>query len=260
MNMFLFAIQHDWFVLLPIVLCSIWVLGVTLERYQVYQRNKRDIVGFIQRLQRELQRDNLQGAEVLSSQLGGILGEVAEEGLRILGENRHGFNRSFDITVNLALRRLEKYLDTLGTVATIAPYLGLFGTVVRILFTFGEMAKGGGQQAATDIMFGIGSALIATAAGLLIAIGSVVLNNQFRAVVSKYEDDFQLLKLLFLSVIDRQNTQASFSTPQNTTGMPPQHQSAYHAPAMPSSPPVHASSYVPMASMAPGQTNFPNLG
>ncbi|MFM7468204.1 MAG: MotA/TolQ/ExbB proton channel family protein [Vampirovibrionales bacterium] len=254
MNMFLFAIQHDWFVLLPIVLCLIWVVGVTLERYQVYQKNKRDIVTFIQRLQRELQRENLQGAEALSSQLGGILGEVAEEGLRILAENRHGFNRSFDITVNLALRRLEKYLDTLGTVATIAPYLGLFGTVVRILFTFGEMAKGGGQQAATEIMFGIGSALIATAAGLLIAITAVVLNNQFRGVVSKYEDDFQLLKLLFLSVIDRQSAMpvAAVAPPQTYV---PHAQGAIQHPSQVSQ---TYPSYAPVS--APAQSNFPNLG
>lgn len=204
MNMFLFAIQHDWFVLLPIVVCSIWVVGVALDRMRVYQKNKRDVVGFIQRLQRELLRDNLQGAELLSTQLGGIIGEVAEEGVRILTENREGFQRSFDITLTLATRRLEKYLDTLGTVATIAPYLGLFGTVVRILFTFGELARAGGNAGgAPQIMFGIGSALIATAAGLLIAIAAVVLNNSFRSVVAKYEDDFQLLKLLFLSVIDR---------------------------------------------------------
>ena len=90
----------------------------------------------------------------------------------------------------------------MGTIATIAPYLGLFGTVVRILLTFGDLSKAGGQTGAPEIMFGIGSALIATAFGLGVAIAAVALNNYFQSIVNRYEDDFQLLKLLFLSFAD----------------------------------------------------------
>jgi biopolymer transport protein ExbB len=202
MELLWFAVMNDWAVLLPIVLCSILTVAVAIERYYFYNRNKRDVVQFIHRMQRELQRGSLENAQILSAQLGGVIGEVSEEGVRVLAEQKEGFDRSFDITAALASRKLEKNLSILGTIATIAPYLGLFGTVVRILLTFGELSNAGNAQGAPQIMFGIGSALIATAFGLFVAIAAVALNNYFQTIVTRYEDDFQLLKLLFLSFVD----------------------------------------------------------
>jgi len=202
MELIIYAIQNDWPVLLPIVVCSILTLAVAIERKFFYDKNKRDVVQFIHRLQRELQRGSLENSQMLSAQLGGIIGEVSEEGIRVLAEQPESFERSYDITAALASRKLEKNLPVLGTIATVSPYLGLFGTVIRILLTFGEMSKAGNQAGAPQIMFGIGSALIATAFGLGVAIASVALNNYFQSIVNRYEDDFQLLKLLFLSFAD----------------------------------------------------------
>jgi biopolymer transport protein ExbB len=212
MELIQFAILNDWPVLLPIVACSILTLAVAIERKFFYDKNKRDVVQFIHRLQRELQRGSLENSQMLSAQLGGIIGEVSEEGIRVLSEQPESFERSYDITAALASRKLEKNLPVLGTIATVSPYLGLFGTVIRILLTFGEMSKSGNQAGAPEIMFGIGSALIATAFGLGVAIASVALNNYFQSIVNRYEDDFQLLKLLFLSFADdREHTATSGS-------------------------------------------------
>jgi biopolymer transport protein ExbB len=203
-----FAIVNDWLVLAPILVCSVLTVAVTIERYYFYKKNSRDVVQFIHRLQRELQRGSLENSQMLSGQLGGIIGEVSEEGIRVLAEQPESFERSYDITASLAARKLEKNLPILGTIATICPYLGLFGTVVRILLTFGDLSKAGGQSGAPEIMFGIGSALIATAFGLGVAILAVALNNYFQSIVNRYEDDFQLLKLLFLSFADQRDPMA----------------------------------------------------
>lgn len=200
MDLLLNSFQMDWPVLLPIIFCSILVLAVAINRFSFYNRNRRDMVQFIHRLQKELQKNNLEGAQNLSVQLGGVVGEVAEEGIRILSEQKSDFSRSFDISTNLATRKLEKYLTILGTIGGVAPFLGLFGTVVRILYTFQDLATQGNQSAA--VANGIASALIATAFGLGVAIVAVILYNGFQSVVKRYEDDFQLLKLLFLSFSD----------------------------------------------------------
>lgn len=199
MDLFIFALQHDWPVLLPIFVCSVALLAVGLNRQWFYSKNQRDVVQFIQRLQRELQTGQMERGQLLSQQVGGVIGEVSEEGLQILSNQRESFSRSFDITISLAVRKLEQWLPVIGTIGTIAPYLGLFGTVVRILLTFGDLSNSSGNTAAPEIMFGIGSALIATAYGLIVAIIAVALNNYFRSVVSRFEDDFQLLKLVFLN-------------------------------------------------------------
>ena len=78
--------------------------------------------------------------------------------------------------------------------------MGLFGTVVRILFTFQDLASQGNQS--TAVAMGIASALIATALGLGVAIVAVILYNYFQTVVTRFESDFKLIKLVFLSFID----------------------------------------------------------
>lgn len=204
MDLIVFAIKHDWFVMLPILVCSIAVLTVWIERLLFFRSNRRDIEAFIRRLERDLVHNNIDGALALSAESGGILGEVTEESIRALDEFGDDFGTHFDITADLYTRSMERGLAVLGTIATISPYLGLFGTVVRILITFGEMSKMEGSAGSSqEIMFGIGSALIATAGGLLVAIIAVTANNYFTTKVSDWENHFKLLKLIFLSAADR---------------------------------------------------------
>ena len=200
MELLIHSIQLDWPVLTPILICSILVVTVAINRVSFYKQNKRDVVQFIPKLQKELAKENLSGAQNLSIQLGGVIGEVTEEAVRIFTEQRSGFSRSFDIASTLATRKLENHLTVLGTIGGVCPFLGLFGTVVRILYTFQDLATQGNQSAA--VAMGIGSALIATAFGLGVAICAVVCYNSFQSIVKRFEDDFQLIKLLFLSFVD----------------------------------------------------------
>ncbi len=201
------SIKMDWPVLLPILVCAILVVQVVLQRWSVYSKNKRDIQVLIPRIQKELANNNLQGVQNIAIHCGGVVGEVVEEAARIFADQRAGFSRSFDISAALAIRKLEKHLTVLGTIGGVAPFLGLFGTVVRILYTFQDLAVQGNQSAA--VAMGIGSALIATAFGLIVAIVAVIFFNSFQSVVKHYEDDFQLIKLLFLSFVDSDDEAAA---------------------------------------------------
>lgn len=212
MELLIHSIQLDWPVLTPILICSILVVAVAINRYSFYKQNKRDVVQFIPKLQKELAKENLSGAQSLSIQLGGVIGEVTEEAVRIFTEQRAGFSRSFDIASALATRKLENHLTVLGTIGGVCPFLGLFGTVVRILYTFQDLATQGNQSAA--VAMGIGSALIATAFGLGVAIVAVIFYNYFQSVVKHYEDDFNLIKLLFLSFVDS-NDEVKTQSPTN---------------------------------------------
>ena len=200
MELLIHSVKLDWPVLLPILICSILTLGVAINRFSFYNENKRDVIQFIRLLQVALSKNDLSDAQRISMQTGGVIGEVAEEGIRILEEQNNDFSRSFDISISLATRKLEKYLTIVGTVGGVCPFLGLFGTVVRILYTFQDLAMQGNQS--TAVAMGIGSALIATAFGLGVAIVAVILYNLFQSTVKRYEDDFQLIKLLFLSFTD----------------------------------------------------------
>lgn len=213
MELLIHSIQMDWPVLTPILICSILVIAVAINRYSFYKQNKRDVVQFIPKLQKELAKENMSGAQNLAIQLGGVVGEVTEEAVRIFSEQRAGFSRSFDIASTLATRKLENHLTILGTIGGVCPFLGLFGTVVRILYTFQDLAVQGNQSAA--VAMGIGSALIATAFGLGVAIVAVIFYNYFQSVVKHYEDDFNLIKLLFLSFVDSNDDTVTPQTSSN---------------------------------------------
>ena len=200
MDLMIKAIVQDWAVLTPIFICSILVVYVAINRIIYYRKNERNISEFIPGLQKALVKNNIGAAQRISVQLGGIISEMVDEALRIYTEQKAGFSRAYDISSSLATRKLERHLTILGTIGGVAPFLGLFGTVVRILYTFQDLATQGNQSAA--VATGIASALIATALGLGVAIIAVVLFNYFQTVVARFESDFKLIKLVFLSFID----------------------------------------------------------
>ena len=93
MDLLLHSIQLDWPVLLPIFICSILVVAAAINRMSFYNKNKRDVVQFIPKLQKELAKNNLMGAQNLAIQCGGVIGEVTEEAVRIFSEQKKGFYR-----------------------------------------------------------------------------------------------------------------------------------------------------------------------
>ncbi|MBQ8476188.1 MotA/TolQ/ExbB proton channel family protein [bacterium] len=200
MDLMLNAIAKDWLLLSPIFICSILVVYVAINRIVYYKKNERNISEFIPSLQKALVKNNIASAQRISVQLGGIISEMVDEALRIYTEQKAGFSRAYDISSSLAVRKLERHLTILGTIGGVAPFLGLFGTVVGILYTFQDLATQGNQSAA--VATGIASALIATAFGLGVAIVAVVMFNYFQTVVARFESDFKLIKLVFLSFID----------------------------------------------------------
>ena len=199
MDLILKAIIQDWAVLTPIFICSILVVYVAINRMIYYKKNERNISEFIPNLQKALVKNNIGAAQRISVQLGGVISEMVDEALRIYTEQKAGFSRAYDISSSLATRKLERHLTILGTIGGVAPLLGLFGTVVRILYTFQDLATQGNQSAA--VATGI-AALIATALGLGVAIVAVVVFNYFQTVVARFESDFKIIKLVFLSFID----------------------------------------------------------
>ena len=213
MELLIESIKMDWPVLLPILICSILVLAVVINKWVYFKKNKRDIAIYMRELNRELESNDLRAAQDTALRCGGVIGEVIEEAVRIFNEQKKGFSRAFDISATLATRKLESNLTILGTIGGVAPFLGLFGTVVRILLTFKDMAAAGHAAQAADVMYGIGSALIATAFGLGVAIVAVIFFNLFQSVVKHFENDFNLIKLLFLNYVDAEGQSQSKYSP-----------------------------------------------
>ena len=122
-----------------------------------------------------------------------VLGTLLATGLRaIIADPRitePALRSAFESAGRAAVHRLERYLNTLGSIASAAPLLGLLGTVIGMIEIFGSQAPGGGNPAA--LAHGISVALYNTAFGLIIAIPSLMFYRYFRGLVDAYTLDLE---------------------------------------------------------------------
>ena len=187
-------IQAAGWPIYPLLLCSVVGLALVIERAVSLRRSRvapdkllDEVVG--------LTRTSLPSAEVIN-QLGNSssLGQVLASGLRaVVAEPRISedtLRLVFENAGRVMVHRLERYLNTLGTVATASPLLGLLGTVVGMIEIFGSQSPTGGSNPA-QMAHGISIALYNTAFGLMIAIPALMFYRYFRGRVDEYAVDME---------------------------------------------------------------------
>jgi biopolymer transport protein ExbB len=176
----------------PLILCSVVAMALVIERLYHLRRAlvapprlMDEVIG--------VTKAHLPGADIVNKLAdNSVLGTVLAAGLRsVIAEPRiteAGLRQSFENAGRSAVHNLERYLNTLGTIAAAAPLLGLFGTVVGMIEIFGSQAPTGGNNPQM-LAHGISVALYNTALGLMIAIPALMFYRYFRGRV----DEFQLL-------------------------------------------------------------------
>ena len=181
----------------PLILCSIVALTIVIERFislrpaQIAPNNLLEEVVTVT-------RTSLPGTDVVNKLAeNSLLGGVFATGLRsVIAEPRiteEVVRQSFESAGRIALHRLERYLNTLGTIAATAPLLGLFGTVIGMIEIFGSQAPTSGGAANPQMLaHGISIALYNTAFGLMIAIPSLMFYRYFRGRVDEYQLTMEL--------------------------------------------------------------------
>lgn len=181
----------------PLILCSVVALALIVERFYSLRLSQvappqllEEVVG--------VTRASLPAADVVNKlSENSVLGQVLSAGLRtVIAEPRitePALRQSFENAGRTAVHGLERYLNTLGTIAAAAPLLGLFGTVVGMIEIFGSQAPGaGGGTNPQQLAHGISVALYNTAFGLMIAIPSLMLYRYFRGRVDEYQLTLEL--------------------------------------------------------------------
>lgn len=158
----------------PLGACSILALAIVLERvytlFRIYQMEKSAFVA----IQSWLQKDspfNPSAPEVKGSPLASIVDVLS----KLRGASEEGMWQAADVALTAQRLRLRRYLNALATIGSIAPYIGLLGTVIGVMHSFATMKAGG--ISSEKITGDISEALSATALGLLVAIPSVAAYN-----------------------------------------------------------------------------------
>ena len=186
--------------LLPIVLCSIVALGIIVERFWSLKRNKilpPDLVPQVWKLSRE---EKLDAMAIRRIKVGSPLGAILAAGLSNSRFGREIMKESIEEVGRQVAHDLERYLTALGTISAITPLLGLLGTVVGMIKVFAAiMSQGVGDPSV--LAGGISEALITTAAGLAVAIPSLMFHRYFEGrvddlVLNMEEESLKLIEMI----------------------------------------------------------------
>ncbi len=175
-----------------LVACSILALALVIERFISLDTRKVAPPKLLDEVIL-LTRNSLPVPGVVTQlEQNSALGEVLASGLRALNNNPRcnddDLRSAVEGTGRQVARRLERYLNALATIATAAPLLGLFGTVVGMIEIFGSQSAAGGATGGNPAQLaqGISIALYNTAFGLIVAIPSLIFWRYFRARVDGY--------------------------------------------------------------------------
>jgi len=183
--------QAEW-VLYLLIGISLLSVAVMIERGVFLRRHRVNIDVVKNDLMRHLNRGDFEGAAAMLEKHDSMETNTVLYGLK---SHAMGPDSVEDLLAGAARKeqaRYEKRLPLLATVASNAPFIGLFGTVLGIIRAFKELS-GNMSEASSSVMAGIAEALIATAVGLLVAIPAVIAFNAFKGVVNHRVEDMNLL-------------------------------------------------------------------
>jgi len=127
----------------PLLFASIIAVALIIERVVALRRSKVLPAGLLQRVIAEYQQQGISATALASLEAQSPLGRVLAAGLRNVGSSREIMRESIEEAGSLVAHELERYLTTLGTIASISPLMGLFGTVVGMIEIFGSQSPTG---------------------------------------------------------------------------------------------------------------------
>lgn len=180
----------------PIILASVLAVGIIGERLWSLRLSKVAPRDLLPRVLQEYRRSGVHADTLNRLQEHSQLGQVLVAGLRNIDSPREVMKESIEEAGRVAAHELERYLTTLGTIASLSPLMGLFGTLIGMIDIFGSGTPTGGNP--IQLAHGISVALYNSAFGILVAIPSIIFYRHFRARVDELvlEMELQALKLV----------------------------------------------------------------
>lgn len=187
----------------PLLLASIISVALIIERLVALRRAKVVPPGLLQRAVGDFRRGADNSRLLTDLEAHSPLGRVLAAGLRNVNNSREVMKESIEEAGSAVAHDLNRYLTTLGTIASIAPLMGLFGTVIGMIEIFGSQTPGAGNP--QQLAHGISVALYNTGFGIFIAIPSLIFWRHFRALVDGFviEMEQQAVRLVEVMHGDR---------------------------------------------------------
>jgi biopolymer transport protein ExbB/TolQ len=176
------------FVLLGASILSVTIICFKLVEFLIKSKMIRS--RFVCKVIKKIKTNKLDEAVDFCNTVNSPMSPVAKAGIVAFKENERNIGEAMEREIMIQTVKLERFITILGTLGNVAVYIGLFGTVLGIIRAFhdiSKMASGG----ISIVIGGVSEALIATAAGLFVAIPAVIAYNFFTKLVDKFVVDME---------------------------------------------------------------------
>ena len=177
-----------------LMLCSVVVLGLLLERSVVLRRRRIIPAGFLERVRRHWYKGDVKAALACCDEERAAISRVLRAGLGRHEAGREEIEKALEVAGQLELYNLSSYVRGFGLVASLAPMLGFLGTVAGMIGAFNAIAAAGTSNPSL-VANGISAALLSTASGLVIGIPALALYHFFRGRVDRFVQEMEEVAL-----------------------------------------------------------------
>lgn len=197
-------INNTGFAIYLLLFCSVLSIGIMINRIWIfYIKAKKKRILFMEEFEAKINASGRDGAIVFcESDQNSFYAKVAGAALKNSERGEREIESAMDRAIAIEVIDLEKYTAIVGTIGNIALYIGLFGTVIGIMRAFHDIASIG-QEGLSVIVRSVSEALIATAAGLGVAVPAVTAYNFFVKKIEYYVKEMQLCASEVIDLIRR---------------------------------------------------------
>ena len=172
-------VKAGGWLMIPIIFCSVIAVAISLERLWTLNRSKLAPSDLLADVWNNIQAGRLDSSAIKTLRRESALGLILAAGLSNSHAGRDVMKESIAEAASYVIHDMERYLNTLGTIASVAPLLGLLGTVIGMIKVFSDIMIHGAGNAAL-LAGGISEALITTGAGLTVAIPALIMHRYFQ--------------------------------------------------------------------------------
>ena len=187
----------------PILLCSMVALAIFLERLIHFSRIRIRGFGLVKNVAGHVRDGELDQAIELARGSKSPMASILASALEVIDNDRETFDTVVVHSTGEEVRDLSRYLQALATIGSIAPLLGLLGTVIGMIKAFMVIQQMGGKVNAVVLAGGIWEAMLTTALGLAVALPTMVAHSYLVSRVDKYEAQLQDGMVTFIKIAGR---------------------------------------------------------
>lgn len=178
------VIKNGGFVIWPIVICSVIALIICIERFWTLRKSRITPKHLVAQVWGWIKNNQLDKKKLKSLKESSPLGEILAAGIVNHSHGRETMKEAIRDSGRQVVVNLDRFLNTLGTIAVITPLLGLLGTVIGMIKVFTVITMQGVGDASA-LAGGISEALLTTAAGLTVAIPALIFHRYFERKVDE---------------------------------------------------------------------------